>query len=48
MPSISATRIGMYSGRQPAMTPFTAMLQIVAERLSGSSVPRLSSEFRSV
>ena len=27
----------MYSGRQPAMTPFTAMLQIVAARLSGSS-----------
>jgi hypothetical protein len=46
--STSATRIGMYSGRHPAITPFTAMLQIVAARLSGSSVPRLSSGSRSV
>ena len=33
----------MYSGRQPAITPLTAMLQIVAARLSGSSTPSTSS-----
>ena len=33
----------MYSGRQPAMTPLTAMLQTVAARLSGSRIPSTSS-----
>ena len=29
----------MYSGRQPAITPFTAIAQIVTARLSGSTMP---------
>jgi len=29
----------MYSGRQPAITPLTAMLQTVAARFSGRSCP---------
>lgn len=46
--SASATSTGMYSGRQPAITPFTATLQIVAARLSGSMMPRTSSGSRFV
>ena len=38
----------MYSGRQPAITPFTAMLHTVAARLSGSITPSTSSGLRSV
>ena len=38
----------MYSGRQPAITPFTAIAQIVAARLSGSTMPSDSSGSRSV
>ncbi len=38
----------MYSGRQPAITPFTATLKIVAVRLSGSNRPNTSSGSRSV
>ena len=29
----------MYSGRQPAITPFTATFQMVARRRSGRSTP---------
>ena len=39
MASTSATRIGMNSGRQPAMTPLTATFQTVARRRSGRSTP---------
>ena len=46
--SMVATRIGMYSGRQPAITPLTATLHTVAARRSGSSTPRTSSGLRSV
>jgi hypothetical protein len=41
MASMSATSMGMYSGRQPAITPLTAVAQIVAARLSGSSTPSI-------
>jgi hypothetical protein len=33
----------MYSGLQPAITPFTATLHTVAARLSGSITPSTSS-----
>ena len=41
MASTSATRIGMYSGRQPAITPFTATSTRWRRRRSGSSTPEL-------
>src|SRR5204862_170579 len=43
MASTMATSTGMYSGRQPAITPLTAMLHTVAARFSGSRRPRTSS-----
>ena len=46
--SARATRIGMYSGRQPAMTPFAATLRTVAARLSGGTSPSAWSGGRSV
>ena len=48
MASAIATRIGMYSGRQPAITPLTATDHTVASRLAGSSVPNTSSGSRGV
>ena len=38
----------MYSGRQPAMTPFAATLRTVAARLSGGTLPSAWSGARSV
>ena len=38
----------MYSGRQPAITPLTAVAQTVTARLSGSTMPSTSSGLRSV
>ena len=46
--SISAISTGMYSGRQPAITPLTATFHTVAARRSGSSTPSISSGLRSV
>src|ERR1043166_2680668 len=43
IPSPAATRIGMYSGRQPAMTPLTATLHTLASLRSGSRTPSTSS-----
>ena len=43
MARTSAIRIGMYSGRQPAITPFAATARTVALRWSGSSTPSSSS-----
>ena len=48
MASARATRIGMYSGRHPAMTPFAATLRTVAARLSGGALPSTWSGGRSV
>ena len=48
MASMSATRIGIISGRQPAITPLTATFHTVAARLSGSITPSTSSALRSV
>ena len=45
--SASATSTGMYSGRQPAITPFAATFQTVAARLSGGSLPSTASAGRS-
>ena len=38
----SAISTGMYSGRHPAITPFTATLQGVASRPSGCITPSVS------
>jgi len=46
--SATAKSTGMYSGRHPLMTPFTATLQTVASRFSGFTMPSTSSGFRSV
>ena len=43
-----AVSTGMYSGRQPAITPFTATDHTVAARLSGRRGPKLCSASRSV
>ena len=48
MASISATRMGMYSGRHPAMTPLTATFHTVARRWSGRRTPSSVSYERSV
>jgi len=40
--------MGMYSGRHPAITPFTAMFQIVACAWLGCMAPSTSSGLRSV
>ena len=45
--STTAIRRGMYSGRQPAITPLTAILQTVAARFSGERVPITSAGDRS-
>jgi hypothetical protein len=47
MASTSATSTGMYSGRQPAITPLIATVRTVALRRSGSSTPSSSSASRS-
>ena len=46
--SARASSTGMYSGRQPAITPLTATLQMVTARLSGRITPIISSGSRSV
>jgi len=48
MASTRAISTGMYSGRQPAITPFTATDHMVAARLSGNRIAKTSSGSRSV
>ena len=46
--SAMARRSGMYSGRHPAMTPFTATFQTFSVPMAGSKTPSTSSGSRSV